>query len=205
MNNKNKSKETKEEEERKTHKLTIQTIPSKYSVEEFELYSKYQRIVHKDEIDKITEKGYKRFLVESPLKDNEKKRKGLSDIEMEVNNENNNGENNVEKEIIEYGSYHQQYRIDNKLIAVGVIDILPSCVSSVYFYYDPDYSFLSLGIYSALKEIEWVKNISLKLPNLHYYYMGFYIHSCVKMRYKGQVCIFNYFLKILNVSIVSSL
>ena len=37
------------------------------------------------------------------------------------------------------------------MIAVGVMDILPYCVSSVYFYYDPDYSFLSPGVYSALR------------------------------------------------------
>ena len=41
--------------------------------------------------------------------------------------------------------------MDDKLIAVGVVDILPKCVSSVYLYYDPDYGFLSLGIYSALR------------------------------------------------------
>lgn len=50
-----------------------------------------------------------------------------------------------------YGSFHQQYWLDDKLIAVAVIDILPSCVSSVYFFYDPDYSFLSLGTYSSLR------------------------------------------------------
>ena len=50
-----------------------------------------------------------------------------------------------------YGSFHQQYWLDGKIIAVGVIDILPYCVSSVYLYYDPDYSFLSLGVYSALR------------------------------------------------------
>ncbi|XP_010210348.1 PREDICTED: arginyl-tRNA--protein transferase 1, partial [Tinamus guttatus] len=50
-----------------------------------------------------------------------------------------------------YGSFHQQYWLDGEKIAVGVIDILPCCVSSVYLYYDPDYSFLSLGVYSALR------------------------------------------------------
>lgn len=50
-----------------------------------------------------------------------------------------------------YGSFHQLYILDGKVIAVGVIDILPKCVSSVYLYYDPDYSFLSLGTYSALR------------------------------------------------------
>ena len=50
-----------------------------------------------------------------------------------------------------FGSFHQQYWLDGKLIAVGVIDILPKCVSSVYLYYDPDYSYMSLGTYSALR------------------------------------------------------
>lgn len=36
-----------------------------------------------------------------------------------------------------YGSFHQQYWLDEELIAVGVIDILPKCISSVYFFYDP--------------------------------------------------------------------
>ncbi|XP_056659227.1 arginyl-tRNA--protein transferase 1 isoform X18 [Monodelphis domestica] len=85
-----------------------------------------------------------------------------------------------------YGSFHQQYWLDGKIIAVGVIDILPYCVSSVYLYYDPDYSFLSLGVYSALWEIAFTRQLHEKTSQLSYYYMGFYIHSCPKMRYKGQ-------------------
>lgn len=50
-----------------------------------------------------------------------------------------------------YGSFHQQYWIDNKLIAVGVLDILPGCVSSVYFFYDPEYRNLTLGTYGSLR------------------------------------------------------
>jgi len=50
-----------------------------------------------------------------------------------------------------YGSFHQHYILDDKIIAVGVIDILPYCVSSVYFYYDPEYAFLTVGTYSALR------------------------------------------------------
>uniref|UniRef100_A0A2I3G9H4 Arginyl-tRNA--protein transferase 1 n=1 Tax=Nomascus leucogenys TaxID=61853 RepID=A0A2I3G9H4_NOMLE len=85
-----------------------------------------------------------------------------------------------------YGSFHQQYWLDGKIIAVGVIDILPNCVSSVYLYYDPDYSFLSLGVYSALREIAFTRQLHEKSSQLSYYYMGFYIHSCPKMKYKGQ-------------------
>jgi hypothetical protein len=29
-----------------------------------------------------------------------------------------------------YGSFHQHYRIDGKLVAVGVVDILPHCLVS---------------------------------------------------------------------------
>ena len=55
------------------------------------------------------------------------------------------------KSIPGFGSFHQQYLLDGKIIAVGVVDILPHSVSSKYLYYDPDYSFLSLGTYSALR------------------------------------------------------
>jgi arginine-tRNA-protein transferase len=58
-------------------------------------------------------------------------------------------------------------------------------VSSVYFFYDPDYAFLSLGIWSALHELSLVPNSPL-LPDLKYYYLGYYVHSCPKMRYKKQ-------------------
>ncbi|KAE8590141.1 hypothetical protein XENTR_v10017960 [Xenopus tropicalis] len=85
-----------------------------------------------------------------------------------------------------YGSFHQQYWLDGKIIAVGVIDILPYCVSSVYLYYDPDYAFLSPGVYSALREVAFTRELQRKAADLCYYYMGFYIHTCPKMRYKGQ-------------------
>lgn len=85
------------------------------------------------------------------------------------------------------GSFHQQYYLDDKLIAVAVIDILPSCISSVYFFYDPEYSFLSLGTYSSLRELAYAQELHQELPDLQYYYMGFYIHSCPKMRYKAKL------------------
>uniref|UniRef100_A0A8B9HQT4 Arginyl-tRNA--protein transferase 1 n=1 Tax=Astyanax mexicanus TaxID=7994 RepID=A0A8B9HQT4_ASTMX len=85
-----------------------------------------------------------------------------------------------------YGSFHQQYWLDGRIVAVGVIDILPNCVSSVYLYYHPDFASLSLGSYSALREIAFTRQLQKQSPKLCYYYLGFYIHSCPKMRYKGQ-------------------
>ena len=86
-----------------------------------------------------------------------------------------------------YGSFHQHYRLDGKLIAVGVIDLLPRCLSSVYLFYDPDYSFLSLGVLSALYEISYTTEILCKAcPRIAYYYMGYFIDTCEKMRYKAS-------------------
>ncbi|XP_070637060.1 arginyl-tRNA--protein transferase 1 isoform X4 [Bos indicus] len=130
----------------------------------FSLYVKYQMAIHQDPPDECGKTEFTRFLCSSPL-------------------ETENSPNGPD---CGYGSFHQQYWLDGKIIAVGVIDILPYCVSSVYLYYDPDYSFLSLGVYSALREIAFTRQLHEKTPQLSYYYMGFYIHSCPKMKYKGQ-------------------
>lgn len=39
---------------------------------------------------------------------------------------------------------------------VGVVDVLPRCLSSVYCFYDPAFRHLSLGKLTALWEIHWV-------------------------------------------------
>jgi arginine-tRNA-protein transferase len=118
--------------------------PSSTTKEKFELYKKYQISVHHDKEDEVTESGFKRFLVDTPLSKNHN----------------------------EYGSFHQKYMLNGKLIALAVIDILPKCVSSVYFIYDPDYSFLSFGKYSVFREICLVQEYNERLPDLQYYYMG---------------------------------
>ncbi|XP_054839009.1 arginyl-tRNA--protein transferase 1 isoform X7 [Eublepharis macularius] len=132
--------------------------------ESYQVYKRYQMAIHKDPPDKPTASQFTRFLCDSPL-----------EAESPPNGPDSG-----------YGSFHQQYWIDGKIVAVGVIDILPKCVSSVYLYYDPDYSSLSLGVYSALREIAFTRQLHEKASDLSYYYMGFYIHSCPKMRYKGQ-------------------
>lgn len=78
---------------------------------------------------------------------------------------------------IKYGSYHQKYLLDGKLIALAVIDILPKCISSVYFIYDPDYSFLGLGKYSVFREISLTQEYYERSSKLQYYYMGKLINT----------------------------
>jgi len=148
------------------YKFTVETIPSRYSDEAFNVYSRYQATVHKEAKEK-TPDGYINFLVTSPLRF------------VPPTKDSPHG-------FPGYGSFHQEYRLNGKLFMVGVIDILPKCQSSVYLFYDPDFQFLSPGILSALKEIEWIQTIGIPYSKeLCYYYMGYYIHSCIKMRYKG--------------------
>jgi arginine-tRNA-protein transferase len=125
-----------------------------------------QIAVHNDKPEEVKESSYCRFLVDTPL------------IYVAP-------EDDGSTPTCGFGSFHQQYRIDGKLVAVGVIDILPNCLSSKYLFWDPDLAFLSLGKYSALQEIKWVQEANKVCPSLSYYYLGFYIHTCPKMRYKA--------------------
>ncbi|XP_067141052.1 arginyl-tRNA--protein transferase 1 isoform X1 [Centruroides vittatus] len=161
--------------ENPAHRLQIRLVRSGLGNKEFEktfsishnIYAKYQMTIHGDPPDKCSEDQFTWFLVKSPLK-------SLSQPEKKS------------EFFCGYGSFHQQYWLDDNLIAVGVVDVLPHCVSSVYLYYDPSYSFLSLGTYAALREIAFTQELNRIVPELKYYYMGFYIHSCPKMRYKGN-------------------
>lgn len=82
------------------------------------------------------------------------------------------------------GTLHQQYWIGDVLIAVGVVDVLPNGVSSVYLFYQPEmsHSLVALGKVAILKEIEYTRD-ELGKP---YYYLGYFIESCCKMRYKAD-------------------
>jgi len=48
------------------------------------------------------------------------------------------------------------HRLDGRLVAVGVLDLLTNYVNSCYFLYDPEFKFLNLGVIGALREIEYI-------------------------------------------------
>ena len=73
------------------------------------------------------------------------------------------------------------YMKDGKLIGVDLIDILDDGISSIYFYYDPDYPQLSLGTYSLLYQIELAK--ILELP---WIYLGYWVDGCKAFAYKPK-------------------
>lgn len=145
-------------------RFSMQFVPSRFEDDEYRLYCRYQVFVHGSKPRECRRSSYKRFLVDSPL----------------VPQRSEDGAP------VGYGSFHVRYTLDNQLFAVGVVDVLPQCLSSVYLFYDPAFSSLSPGVLSAIKEIEWVQQARLTSPNLCYYYMGYYIHTCPKMRYKAE-------------------
>lgn len=128
--------------------------------------------------------SFYQFLVEAPFPLTPNQRQVLpADISNDIPKDNNSGRR-ASSSRVDCGLYHQHYRLGDMLIAVGVLDVLPAGLSSVYLFYHPTFSheLVSLGKYAILKEIEYARD-TLRLP---YYYLGYYIESCQKMRYKAE-------------------
>ncbi|KAI6164752.1 arginine-tRNA-protein transferase [Pisolithus thermaeus] len=158
------------------HNFEVTLEHSSYTDEKYNLYVTYQTQIHHDP-DK-TPIDFKCFLVQTPLV----------------------------HEAIPYSGIPPGHLPKHTLAALGVIDILPGCVSSVYFMYDPKWEKHSLGKLSALREASLAKEIhDAGVPSMTALYMGtyfrpvrppissansmkrgYYIHTCAKMRYKGD-------------------
>ena len=76
----------------------------------FALFENYQRVVHREDPFYITRSGFRKFLCS-----------GFKQTTHVMNEQKRR-----------IGSYHQCYRLDGKLVALGVLDLLPEVVSSVY-------------------------------------------------------------------------
>lgn len=92
------------------------------------------------------------------------------------------------------GSYHELYKagankfgkeilyyIDDKLVGVDLVDFLDDGISSIYFFYDPDFRDFSLGRYSIYMQIQLAKNF-----NLRWIYLGYYVKDCPSLNYKDR-------------------
>ena len=73
------------------------------------------------------------------------------------------------------------YYDGDRLVAVGLVDIMPGALSSIYFFYHPDVSALSLGVASVLFEIEWARQAGCS-----HVYLGYRISGCPSTAYKAQ-------------------
>jgi len=76
---------------------------------------------------------------------------------------------------------HVEYRLEDKLIMVSVMDELSESLSAAYTFFDPEHSDRGLGNFAILWQISHAKE-----KNLAYLYLGFWIAESEKMKYKSH-------------------
>lgn len=74
-----------------------------------------------------------------------------------------------------------ELRLDGRLVAVAVTDVLPDALSAVYTFYDPDLEERGLGTLAILRQIEWAQRSGRR-----WLYLGFLIRGHPKMQYKSR-------------------
>ena len=68
-----------------------------------------------------------------------------------------------------------------RLVGVGLADITPTVLSSVYFFHDPEWRSESPGTFSIMQQMEYCLQ-----HNLRHLYLGFCISGCPSMAYKAN-------------------
>lgn len=81
-----------------------------------------------------------------------------------------------------------EMRLRDRLLAVAVADQMADALSAVYTFYDPAFQVRSLGKFAVLYEIEAARALGLR-----WLYLGYWISSCRKMRYKNEYQPLEYF------------
>jgi arginine-tRNA-protein transferase len=133
------------------HNLSTVILPIAFHEEHYALYRTYQIARHNDKIERTEDK------IEPD--DVEQYRSFLC-------------QSNVESVLVEF-------RENNQLKMVSVIDIVRDGISAVYTFYDTSNPKMSFGTYNVLWQIEWAKSL-----NVPYLYLGYWIKDSQKMAYK---------------------
>lgn len=137
---------------RRNTDIQVHTGPPIATDEKWRIYNEYKSRQHYD-LDCDDRAGFEEFLFRSPIEDSTRRTQ----------------------------TFEMTYTIGDRLAAVGMVDVCPDALSSVYFYFDPAYARRSLGVYSALYEIE-----ECRRRGLAYWYIGYYVRDCRQMNYKAQ-------------------
>lgn len=130
--------------------LGAYVMPVEFHEEHYALYAAYQQARHADEKTEKDELGQDEI---------EQYRSFLC-------------QTNVESVLVEF-------RENQQLKMVSVIDIVLDGISAVYTFYDPSNTKSSYGTYNILWQVQWAKHL-----NLPYLYLGYWIKDSRKMAYK---------------------
>ena len=72
-----------------------------------------------------------------------------------------------------------EFRLDGRLMAIAVTDVLPDALSAVYTFYEPAQSARGLGTLGILSQVSLARD-----AGLDYLYLGFWLDRHPKMDYK---------------------
>lgn len=72
------------------------------------------------------------------------------------------------------------YRLDGRVVGVGIADVEPLALSAVYCFFEPELAPRSLGVLNVLTLIE-----ECRRRGLPYLYLGYYVADCERMSYKA--------------------
>ena len=70
---------------------------------------------------------------------------------------------------------------NDRLVAVGLVDVTKNCFSAAYFFYHPDIARLSPGIGNVMMCIDRARDLGAQ-----HVYLGYRVNDCASLLYKGQ-------------------
>ena len=78
-------------------------------------------------------------------------------------------------------TFEFRYRLQDRLIGTGIIDIGDNWLNAVYFFFDPDEAWRSLGTFNILTMVDFCLQ-----KNIEYLYLGYCIGNVPAMSYKER-------------------
>ena len=69
----------------------------------------------------------------------------------------------------------------NRLVGVGIVDVVPEALSAVYFFWDPQLAPPSLGTAHVVRLVDLAA-----AEGLRYVYLGYKVDACPSLAYKGR-------------------
>jgi arginine-tRNA-protein transferase len=73
------------------------------------------------------------------------------------------------------------YYVAGRLAGVGYVDRLAEGLSAIYFFYDPDQRWRSLGTWNVLRLLQEAAD-----RGLPYLYLGYFVAGCPSLAYKAR-------------------
>lgn len=70
---------------------------------------------------------------------------------------------------------------DNRLVGVGLVDVVPDALSAIYFFWDPDNAPPSLGVAHIVGLVEDAASLGM-----NHVYLGYRVDACPSLAYKAR-------------------